>query len=226
MAAKALIQSDRGIATSLLEVVLVMTIIAVISGVALSSAMDKIEDARFSRATADAEQIGIAIHGFMNDTGYAPAFKSGDARGPEDAVFLVLESAGTEPAMGPSVSWPSDSALRDRLENQLLKNRPAGSGTPYPRMGEISYARFRGWNGPYAGTIPSSDPWDNKYLVNVQLLTPKGVKMAAGSLPLGTGQRFAVVVISAGPNRLLETNFAQVADSYVTGGDDIVFRIQ
>lgn len=226
MTAGRLVLGDRGIATSLLETVLVLAIIAVISSVALSSALDKIEDARMARAIADAEQLGIAVHSFMNDTGFAPAFKSGDARGPNDNIFLVLETAGSEPAMAPLLSWPAAPLDRDRLENQLLKNRPAGTGAPYPRMGEISFARFKGWNGPYTSTIPSSDPWNNKYFVNVQLLTPKGVKMAAPTLPLGVGQRPAVFVVSAGPNRMLETKFAQIADSFVAGGDDVIFRIQ
>jgi hypothetical protein len=92
-------------------------------------------------------------------------------------------------------------------------------------MGQISYARFKGWNGPYTGKMPSSDPWDDKYFVNIQLLTPKGIQQEQ-SLTLGTGQRPAVFVISAGPNRQLETKFDQAADAFAAGGDDIVFRIQ
>ena len=93
-------------------------------------------------------------------------------------------------------------------------------------MGEISYARQKGWNGPYLQLVPSSDPWGNKYLVNVQLLTAPGVSLAAGGLPLAKGQRAAVFAVSAGPNRLLETRFDQIADSFEAGGDDITFRIQ
>jgi len=74
--------------------------------------------------------------------------------------------------------------------------------------------------------MPSSDPWDDKYFVNVQMLTPKGVLMAENTLTLGTGQRPAAFVISAGPNRQLETRFDQIADAFIAGGDDIVFRIQ
>jgi hypothetical protein len=62
--------------------------------------------------------------------------------------------------------------------------------------------------------------------VNVQLLTAKGVQMEQSTLALGTGQRPAVFVVSAGPNRQLETRFDQVAEGFVAGGDDIVFRIQ
>src|SRR5437016_7080755 len=120
--------------------------------------------------------------------------------------------------MGDSTDWPTDAAQRDMLENQLNKNQPGGSGAAYPRMGQISYSRFKGWNGPYTTAMPSSDPWSDRYFVNVQLLTPKGVQMEHDTLALGTGQRAAVFVVSAGPNRILETKFDQVAETFVAGG--------
>src|SRR5437868_1034649 len=82
-------------ATSLLEAVLVIAIIAIVSAVALTAAMNHIENARLARAVADTEAIGISIHSFMHDTGFAPAFKNGNARGPEDGIFLVLETDGS-----------------------------------------------------------------------------------------------------------------------------------
>jgi len=74
--------------------------------------------------------------------------------------------------------------------------------------------------------MPSSDPWGDKYFVNIQLLTAKGIQMAHSTLTLSTGQRPAVFVVSAGPNRQLETRFDQVAEAFAAGGDDVVFRIQ
>ncbi|PYS28375.1 MAG: hypothetical protein DMG11_12810 [Acidobacteria bacterium] len=220
------LRDDRGMATSLLEAVIMIAIVAVIAGMALVSAMDQLENAKLSRANGDVQMIGISIHSFMHDTGFAPAFKAGEARGPDDQIFFVLETAGSNPGVVDSLHWPGDAATHERLENQLVNNRPSNSDHPYPRMGQISFSRFKGWNGPYLTRIPSSDPWDNKYLINVQLLTAKGLKMAASTLTPGAGQRPAVFAISAGPNRQLETRFDQFADSFVAGGDDIVFRIQ
>ena len=220
------IRDNRGIATSLLETVLVIAIVALVSGVALVSAMGHIEDAKISRAAADAEIIGISIHSFMHDTGFAPAFKAGNARGPQDEFFSVLQTGGSEPTYGDSLNWPAEDSQRESLENQLVKNRPADTDVRYPRIGEISWARFKGWNGPYVARMPSSDPWDDKYFVNVQMLTPAGIQLAHDTLTLGQGQRPAVFVISAGPNRQIETRFDQVSEAFVAGGDDIVFRIQ
>jgi type II secretory pathway pseudopilin PulG len=222
---RAPIRGEAGAATSLLEAALVITILAIISTMALVAAMRHIEDARLSRAQADSELIGIGIQSFMHDTGWAPVFKNGNARGPQDDIFYVLQSDGSEPSTDSSLNWPTDTSERERLENQLIKNQPGGSGTPYPRMGQISYSRFKGWNGPYFTSMPSSDPWGDKYFVNVQLLSAKGIQ-ADHSLTLGTGQRPAVFVISAGPNRQLETKFDQVVEQFAAGGDDVVYRIQ
>src|SRR5581483_7720192 len=168
----------------------------------------------------------------MSDTGFAPAYKLGNARGPQDGIFRLLQSGGNDPIVTASLNWPmSDPSQRDALENQLINNEPGYSGTgnfsgtPYPRMGQIWWARQKGWNGPYAASLAKSDPWGDRYFVNVQLLTPQGVQMA-NTLALGPGQRPAVFVISAGPNQQLETRFDQVAELFVAGGDDIVFRIQ
>ena len=226
MTARQILTESRGIATSLLETVIVVAIAAIISSMAIVASMDKVEDARITRAIADTETIGIAIHSFMHDTGFAPAFKKGNAHGPNDDIFLVLESGGEDPAAVASLHWPTQATDRDRFENQLIKNKPGGSSFAYARMGEVSYARNHGWNGPYFPSMPSSDPWGSRYLANVQLLTPKGVQMAAASLTLGVGQRPAVFVISAGPNHILDTNFLQTADSFSAGADDIAFRIQ
>jgi type II secretory pathway pseudopilin PulG len=210
----------------LIEVVLVIAIVAVIAGAALMYSLGSIEDARLSRALSDAEMIGIAIHAFMQDTGYAPAFRSGQEHGPDDGFYTVLETDGSEPGMAEDIAWPEED--RDLLANHLIKNAPGGSGERYPRIGELTYDRTKGWNGPYSARMPSADPWGNKYLVNIQLLTPKGLRelVEAEELALGTGQRPAVFTISGGPNRQIETRFNQIADSFEAGGDDIVFRIQ
>src|SRR2546426_8496431 len=93
------LQDNRGMATSLLEAVMVIAIVAVIAGVALVSAMEQIESAKLSRAVSDAETIGVSIHTFMHDTGFAPAFKAGNARRPEDEIFSVLETGRSNPGV-------------------------------------------------------------------------------------------------------------------------------
>jgi hypothetical protein len=217
---------SRGVATSLIEAITVIAIAAIVSSIAFVSATGRFDDAKLTRAVADVERMGIAVLTFTSDTGWAPVFKSGDARGLDDPIFLVLETSGNLPEAEASLDWPGDGNDRDRLENHLLWNRPAGSGEPYPVLGGIPYARMKGWNGPYLSGVPSSDPWGNRYLVNVQILTRSGVDAVAGDLDLSPGERAAAFVISAGPNGKLDTKFGQPADSFVPGEDDIIYRIQ
>jgi type II secretory pathway pseudopilin PulG len=219
-----LLKSEVGAATSLLEAALVIAIVAVVSTVALVGAIEHIDSARLSKAAADTEMIGIAIQRFMYDIGWAPVFKSGDAHGLQDPIFFALESSGNDAVVDPMLHWPTDKTQIDQFENQLVKNTPGGGTTPYPRQGELSYSRFKGWNGPYI-TMPTTDPWGDRYLANVQLLTAKGLQQET-TLTLATGQHPAIFVVSAGPNKVLETKFDQIAEQFVAGGDDIIYRIQ
>jgi len=223
-----LLRDNRGVATSLLEAVMVIAIVSIISSFAMVSAMDHVESAKRSRAESDTKMIGIAIHSFMQSTGFVPAYKLGSLRGPTDPVFLILETQGEEPGVDETLLWPDKAEDRDRLENHLLTNLPSGTGPRYPRVGEISWSRTKGWDGPYLASLPSSDPWGNRYFVTVQFLTAQGVNTALEdeSIELGNGQRAAAFVISSGPNRQIETKFGQPTDSFTRGGDDIVYRIQ
>src|SRR3982750_4529598 len=97
---------------------------------------------------ADTQAIGVAIHTFMHDTGFAPAFKKGTAHGPNDEIFGLLESDGSDPAAAESLHWPTDPVTRDKFENHLSKNQPgANTAFAYLRIGQIPYARTTGWNG-------------------------------------------------------------------------------
>ncbi len=218
--------NNRGmIATSLMEVVMVVTIVAVIASVAVGSGLDRIDDARMAQANRDTELIGMAVHSFMQDTGLPPAFKSGLATSPTADIFFVLETEG-DPAEDETTTWPTEADERDLIENHLMMNQPDGSASGYLRVGEISYNRQKGWNGPYLTSLPTSDPWADKYLVNVQFLTPQGVDLVRENLTIPTGGRVAVVVLSAGANRTIETRVDQLSESFTAIGDDIIFRMQ
>jgi type II secretory pathway pseudopilin PulG len=216
---------NRGVATSLIEAVLVIGIVTIIASVATGAALERIEDARFVQATSDTELIGMSVHSFMQDTGSSPAFKSGLATSPTDEIYRILHTDGSD-AIDLTGSWPTDSDEKDSIENHLVRNQPGVTEPSYLRRGEISYDRHKGWNGPYLNRIPSVDPWDGRYLVNVQFLTPQGVERVREDLELPSGGRIAVVVLSAGPDRIIETRFDQISESFAPGGDDVVFRIQ
>jgi type II secretory pathway pseudopilin PulG len=212
---------NRGIATSLMEATLVITIAAVLSTVAIITSSDQVSDADSQTSNSEVKLIGVSILSFMQDTGYSPAFLAGNRIGPTDAITMILASGGNDPddATG---TWPLTDGKVDLLEHHLTRNNPADSNVPYTRIGELTYARFQGWNGPYMSKLPSADPWGDKYLVNIGFATSQGA--AGANLP--KGKRPAVFVITAGPNQSIETKYLQAADEFVEGGDDQIFRIQ
>jgi hypothetical protein len=64
------------------------------------------------------------------------------------------------------------------------------------------------WNGPYVGAI-GEDPWGTKYLVT--------------SRALRAGSSLTAFVLSAGPNRTVDTPMDQPrGTAFTVGSDDIV----
>jgi type II secretory pathway pseudopilin PulG len=212
---------DRGIATSLIEATLVIIIAAILSGVALLTTGDQLSASNETQGIAEVKLIGLSVLSFMQDTGHAPAFLAGDQIDAASPVAALLVTEGADPA-DPTGTWPLATGVRDTLENQIVRNNPGASTKGYARKGEIPYARFQGWNGPYMSRIPASDPWGDRYLVTAGFATSQGA--AAANLP--SERRPAVFVISAGPNRALDTQYLQAAEEFVEGGDDMIFRIQ
>ena len=64
---------------------------------------------------------------------------------------------------------------------------------------------IRGWHGPYLEAGIGADPWGHRYAVNVKALAGGGS---------------STVVLSAGPNGLIETAFQSPV--IVPGGDDLI----
>ncbi|HLH32670.1 MAG TPA: hypothetical protein VKY31_15830 [Terriglobia bacterium] len=143
------------------------------------------------------------------------------------------------PASGSAVAWdvagyfghkPDYAGGKDShstIEGQLIKNilgMPPSSTDAYPLRGSYNGDPNRGWNGPYISSMPKTDPWGNKYIVNIEYLHPGFLSTISGSnssLP-----QIAVIVLSAGPNRNIETPVDQPFNTFKAQGDDIVFRIK
>ena len=249
---KKLLRGTRGVATSLIEATATVAVGAVLAGVAVGSAIDAINDSKIQAAIADVSVLGQGVITFYKDNSFFPLFQAGNNTGPSDLFFdnLVSEN-GTYPTIDTSIStaWETiptgtnyaNSAARfghqvgtadDSIEGQLVTNDIARvtadgglnfTGSEfYPVRGSISGDPQRGWSGPYIATLSSTDPWGNKYMINVRKLHVKHFQdLGLSGLP-----DVAVMVISAGPNRALETSDAQDGDAFTVQGDDIVFRIK
>lgn len=215
-------QAARGF--TMIEMALVLGVIAAILAALAPAAFTYIRDAQITQAQNDANQIGRAVHTFMEHTALQPyknntsnpkvsAKQSGDfdcLYGPGNEFSTTNDSTASDSwTSAAGVQCQSGSTTRDTLENHLILNTPAGSGTKaYVTTGKIA------WRGPYLPSVPQ-DPWGNAFLVNIG----KGDPAAA--------TKKAVFVISAGPDGLLDTSSDAARNAVVSAsGDDILARIQ
>ncbi|MFH1388330.1 MAG: type II secretion system protein GspG, partial [Patescibacteria group bacterium] len=95
----------------------------------------------------------------------------------------------------------------DYIENHLITNEPGYREETQPRAKGA-------WNGPYLASLPS-DPWGNKYYINVEFLDKE-------SKP---SERHKVWILSAGPNETIDTPYQQLQTTGELQGDDIALAI-
>jgi type II secretory pathway pseudopilin PulG len=250
-----MIRDARGVATSLIEATATVAVGAVLAGVAVGGAIDAINDSKIQAAIGDVSSIGQGVITFYKDNSFFPLYLAGNSTGSGDDYFGYLVSENgtypTDTSIGThwgvtTDPWTGEADFfghkpdyidrgHDTIEGHLIRNELGAAGVPgggssYPVRGSYSGDPQRGWAGPYVAVLPKTDPWGNKYMINVRelhaghLLDPAfagdhGIDV--GSLP-----KMAVVVISAGPNRNIETSAEQSYDVFQAEGDDIVFRIK
>lgn len=196
---------------TLVEIVVVLAIIALLAAVLVPYIGRYLEDARIARAKSDVANIGSTIANFNRDMALYPVFADGTklAKGDESLVVLYT-SEGDDPSVGTDMGWAADAEAGtnyEKLENQLILNKPSGDAAKaYPTSGK-TYV----WKGPYTAEF-KPDPWGNKYLVSTEGLKSGNTKRA--------------FVISAGPNRTLDTNISQTTLDVTVGSDDIVAKIK
>jgi hypothetical protein len=112
------------------------------------------------------------------------------------------------------VDWttPLDNDAVHRFSDHLVLNQPGGERASAYRTG----GRF-GWRGAYLGSSIPADPWGRRFAANVEFLgSPAGTSAPTGSIN-------SVIVLSAGPNGVVETRFAST--SLERGGDDLFCAI-
>ena len=248
------IRDSKGVATSLIEATATVAVGAVLAGVAVGGAIDAINNSKVQAAIGDVSAIGQGVITFYKDNAFFPLYVDGQKTGGGDQFygFLVSEN-GTYPtdtsfATGSTTSWdvPTTPAAwpssfvgffghkpnytvtgHTSIEGHLIRNvlGEPGTSATYPLRGAYSGDPQRGWSGPYITSLPKTDPWGDKYLINVRNLHSGYLRTFDGgsssALP-----KLAVIVISAGANRNIETRVDQSFDNFAAAGDDIVFRIK
>ncbi len=187
---------------TLIELIVVLAALAIIVAILIPTVISLPEQAEELRAKNDARAIGEAIQNLHKDLAKWPVYASSPLI-PANATLRRLISAGNAPGVSgaPGTADWVDAANSDDLDDQLANNR-LPDASQYPGTGEFA------WRGAYLAEA-SADPWGNRFIVNVQWLQP-------GASP------HVVWVLSAGPNRIIETSFAQPG----LAGDDIGFRLR
>jgi hypothetical protein len=238
------LKDSRGVATSLMEAAATIAVGTVLAGVAINGGLAAIDHSKVEAAKSDVAVLGQAVMNFFKDNNIFPMFRDALKTGPDDDYFTVLASQnGTYPSSEVGDSWVIGTPLfyspnsgrfghqmaltHDSLEGHFVDNIVTNSSaqSAYPLRGFVIADASRGWNGPYVDRLPKTDPWGNKYMINVQEFGTKHVREAHGirGQPL---PRRVVVVLSAGPNRQIETSSEQLFDVFQIRGDDIGFRIR
>ncbi len=188
---------------TLIELAVVLGVIAILAAIMTPLVVGYIDQARVTRAAADARAIRTSLLAYKRDTARFPIFSNIANANADTAAGDVLFGDGTLVADAGGVDWTLSALTTIGLDEYLNTNKL--SLPTSARGGRVAY------RGPYMNI--ASDPWNNAYLVTAHALKNTRSDHA--------------YVISAGPNSTLETDRTQATSASVTvGGDDIVTRIQ
>jgi type II secretory pathway pseudopilin PulG len=190
---------QRGI--TLVETTIVLLTLSILAGIIVASATPTMRSARITRATGDCAAISQAIQTFDADVVAGMGFDSDGFNG-GGVIVNLLVGAGDIPGDvgGNTANWTqaTDGTLVDFFDRHLVTN-PLNYAVP----------GVNGWKGAYISGGVTADPWGNRYAANVFYLSDN-------TAPNGLVD---VVVLSAGPDEIIETDFEQ--DGFAAVGDDI-----
>lgn len=190
---------------TLVEVIVVLSVILLLTGIAVPMLSSYMEDGRRARAEAEVKVIGAAVMSFYKDTGTYPARSN---TGANNYVYSML-TGPTKPTSNPWtaghtwISWGMNATRGDILDNHLLRNTPGGQASAaYPTTGNLR------WRGPYLAGGSPVDPWGRPYVINV----------ISGYYNHATFYK-RIFVVSAGPNGLFDTHYSAQATTEIAGDD-------
>ncbi|HXH24981.1 MAG TPA: hypothetical protein VNI78_07010 [Vicinamibacterales bacterium] len=178
------------------EAAAVMAGLSILTATAAPNLQEFLETARVTKARGDLRVIAVSLVRLMNDVG--PSLRlPGRSTGPNLIVGPgeppLAETRETAPWVEPVVD-PSIQTFDAHLVDNTAGYPVASEG---PR-----------WRGPYMESV-SPDPWGSRYALNAAFLAP--------------GSGAPAVVLSAGPNRIVETPFRLTR--FTASGDDFLIVV-
>lgn len=181
---------------TLIDVVVVVSVIAILVAVLSPYITRYIDDSKIAKARNETQGIGGALTNFNKDVVQWPKRNPTDGAGVINVHYtgiLPPNHAAYPDLINGKTGWSGPYAA---IDNSILSNGTSGSLYPVPPA-DLA------WKGPYASSSLPMDPWGRPYLINVPATGP-------------------IWVMSAGPNRRLDTN----ATDNVVAADDIGFRVR
>lgn len=191
---------------TLVEVIVVLSVILLLTGIAVPMLTSYMEDGRRARAEAECKVVGAAVMSFYKDAGVFPTRNNAGANNSVYTLFTGPTMPSTSPFTAGHnwITWGMSAARGDLLNNHLLTNTPRGAAAAaYPTTGTNQ------WRGPYLAGSSPLDPWGRPYVINV----------IAGYYSHATNYK-RLFVISAGPNGRFDTS-ANATSTTDVSGDDI-----
>lgn len=169
---------------------------SVLTGIAAPALNDYLQEARLVRARADTRLIGVATVRMASDVASFGRQAGGWAE------YGLLTGPGEAPlSTGDASSGWSSQVGVGSLDDHLLTNGAGYAPSLVPGKA--------GWRGAYLDGPIATDPWGNRYAVNV--------------VSLASTSGIDTVVLSAGPDGIASLPFA--ADGVQPMGDDVIMLV-
>jgi type II secretory pathway pseudopilin PulG len=186
---------------SLVEVVIVLSVLTTVTGILAPAGMALVQQAREAQVQRECASLRDAVIQLLLDSNRT-SIRLGQRQGPR-VDLLVSEGRVPDAGGAGDARWlqnPDGAGTIDLLDHYLVENTPGGqAANAWPTPASLESG---GWRGAYLHTVPTSDPWGHRYAINVRYLAT----------------RDDVVVLSAGANGIVETPYE--GRGLLPGGDD------
>ncbi|MFQ5827575.1 MAG: hypothetical protein ACE5JD_00270 [Candidatus Methylomirabilia bacterium] len=213
----------RGV--TLYETTAVVAMTTIVASVAIPMTMDRIEEAKETKAARELLTLANAMMKFRQDTRQWPGEEKIGVVGGAGPCFL---QSGVPTSIDPTLGTPLPDFLNiGFFDATVFIGRSCVNFSPSTALDINDYlvrrpsvVDFPDWQGPYMEPV-ISDPWDRAYIINVLPLIFGGEVAIRGQAGLSEIMRVLGNgwILSVGPDRLLETPLNR--ESVAAGSDDI-----
>jgi hypothetical protein len=223
----------RGV--SLYETTAVVAMTAVVASVAIPMAMDRVENAKATKAAQEILTVSAAMQKFFEHTGRWPG-ETEIRRAGSIICFLQTGVPATDSSKGAVLPEITSLSLPTHpMDASTFLGRPCSTITADNAVNINDYVvrkpsetDYPNWQGPYMEPV-AADPWDRAYIMNVLplIFASKVDDPGLGQFSETAGKVGFGWVLTGGADRLLQTALtaAQLAPTSDDVGKNLGSRI-